>query len=45
MIFCFLHRLVGILISYFGRLEDESFRDNFFLIYELLEEVIDHGYP
>ena len=45
MIFCFLHKLVNILIGYFGRLEDESIRDNFVLIYELLDEVIDHGYP
>ena len=45
MIFCFLHKLVEILIGYFGRLEDESIRDNFVLIYELLDEIIDHGYP
>ena len=45
MIFCFLHKLVNILIGYFGRLEDESIRDNFVLIYELLDEVLDHGYP
>ena len=32
MIFCFLHKLVDILIGYFGRLEDESIRDNFVLI-------------
>ena len=35
MIFSFLHKLVDILIGYFGRLEDESIRDNFVLIYEL----------
>jgi AP-1 complex subunit mu len=45
MIFSFLHKLVDILIGYFGRLEDESIRDNFVLIYELLDEIIDHGYP
>ena len=45
IIFCFLHKLVDILIGYFGRLEDESIRDNFVLIYELLDEIIDHGYP
>lgn len=45
MIFCFLQKLVEILIGYFGRLEDESIRDNFVLIYEILDEVIDHGYP
>ena len=45
MIFCLLHKIVEILIGYFGQLEDESIRDNFVLIYELLDEVIDHGYP
>ena len=45
MIFSFLHKLVEILIEYFAQLEDESIRDNFVLIYELLDEVIDHGYP
>ena len=38
-------RLVDILIGYFCRLEDDSIRDNFVLIYELLEEAKDHGYP
>jgi len=45
MIFFFLHRLVDLLIGYFNQLEDESIRDNFVLIYELLDEVVDHGYP
>jgi AP-1 complex subunit mu len=45
MIFCFLHKLVEILIGYFTQLEEESIRDNFVLIYELLDEVVDHGYP
>ena len=45
MIFSFLHKLVEILIDYFQSLEEESIRDNFVLIYELLDEVMDHGYP
>lgn len=45
MIFSFLHKIVEILIGYFNQLEEESIRDNFVLIYELLDEVIDHGYP
>ena len=31
--------------SYFGELEDESLRDNFVITYELLDEIMDHGYP
>jgi AP-1 complex subunit mu len=45
LIFSFLFKVVEILISYFNQLEEESIRDNFVLIYELLDEVIDHGYP
>lgn len=41
----FLHRLIDLLIGYFNVLEDESIRDNFVLIYELLDEIMDHGYP
>ena len=45
MIFSFLHKLVEILIDYFRSLEEESIRDNFVLIYELFDEIMDHGYP
>jgi hypothetical protein len=45
LIFSFLYKVVEILIDYFNQLEEESIRDNFVLIYELLDEIIDHGYP
>ena len=32
-------------LSYFKELEEESIRDNFVIIYELLDEMMDHGYP
>ena len=32
-------------MDYFRALEEESIRDNFVLIYELLDEIMDHGYP
>jgi AP-1 complex subunit mu len=41
----FLEKLVEIMNEYFGSLEEESIRDNFVLVYELLDEVMDHGYP
>jgi AP-1 complex subunit mu len=41
----FLHRLTQVLIEYFKELEEESIRDNFVVIYELLDEVMDFGYP
>jgi len=45
MVFSFLHKLVEILIDYFRQLEEESIRDNFVLIYEIFDEIMDHGYP
>lgn len=41
----FLHRLAAVLEHFFGALEEESLRDNFVVAYELLDEVMDHGYP
>lgn len=41
----FLYRLVEVFKEYFGELEEESIRDNFVIIYELLDETMDHGYP
>ncbi|TFY54464.1 hypothetical protein EVJ58_g8852 [Rhodofomes roseus] len=44
-IILFLHRLVSVLVEYFKELEEESIRDNFVIIYELLDEMMDFGYP
>ena len=41
----FLHRLVDVFKHYFQELEEESLRDNFVIVYELLDEVCDFGYP
>jgi AP-1 complex subunit mu len=35
----FLHRLVDVFKHYFEELEEESVRDNFVVVYELLDEV------
>ncbi|EOD10147.1 Apm2, medium subunit of the adaptin 2 complex [Emiliania huxleyi CCMP1516] len=43
--FQFLHELIKVLKSYFGDFTEESVRNNFILIYELLDEVLDYGYP
>ncbi|OUS41929.1 Mu homology domain-containing protein [Ostreococcus tauri] len=45
LVLSFMHKVVGILKYYFGRLEEESIRDNFVLIYELFDEIVDYGYP
>lgn len=41
----FIEKLIILFESYFGSLEEEAIRDNFVVIYQLLDEVIDHGYP
>ncbi|CAD7702756.1 unnamed protein product [Ostreobium quekettii] len=41
----FLHRLVEVFTEYFEELEEESLKDNFVIVYELLDEVMDYGYP
>ncbi|KIY66343.1 clathrin adaptor mu subunit [Cylindrobasidium torrendii FP15055 ss-10] len=41
----FLHRFVSVLVEYFKELEEESIRDNFVIIYELMDEMMDFGYP
>jgi AP-1 complex subunit mu len=45
LILTFLYRLSQVFKDYFGTLEEESIRDNFVIIYELLDETMDHGLP
>ena len=46
LVFEFLHKLIFLLKSYFdGKLTEESLKDNFALVYELLDEIVDFGYP
>jgi len=44
-ILLFLHRLCGVFEEYFNELDEEVLRDNFVIVYELLDEVMDFGYP
>lgn len=41
----FLYRLVEVFEEYFTELVEESIRDNFVITYELLDEMMDFGYP
>jgi AP-1 complex subunit mu len=45
LILFYLYRLTGVFKDYFGELEEESIRDNFVVIYELMDETMDFGYP
>jgi len=40
-----MHKIVEVFTEYFKQLEEESIRDNFVVIYELLDEMMDFGYP
>ena len=37
LVFEFLHKMVSVLESYFGKISEESVKNNFVLIYELLD--------
>lgn len=45
MVLTFLYKIRDVFTSYFKELEDESLRDNFVITYELLDEMMDNGYP
>lgn len=46
LVFAFLYQLVDVFKAYFeGSFNQDSIKSNFVLIYELFDEVIDHGYP
>ncbi|XP_071947830.1 AP-3 complex subunit mu-1-like [Antedon mediterranea] len=41
----FLHRIVDMFIDYFGECTETNIKDNYVVVYELLEEMLDNGYP
>ncbi|KAL7667647.1 hypothetical protein ACOME3_010531 [Neoechinorhynchus agilis] len=45
LVFEFLNRILTALRSYFGKVTEENIKNNFVLIYELLDEMLDYGYP
>jgi len=45
MLFSLLHRICQVMQEYFKEVEEESIRDNFVICYELLDELVDFGYP
>lgn len=45
MIMLYLYRVVEVFKEYFRVLSAESVIDNFVIIYELLDEMMDYGYP
>merc|ERR1719500_1106443 len=45
MVFEFLLKVVEVMQNYFGKISEENVKNNFVLIYELLDEIVDFGYP
>ncbi|KAK5254907.1 clathrin associated protein complex medium subunit, partial [Exophiala xenobiotica] len=45
IVFEFLYRFIGLGKQYFGKFDEEAVKNNFVLIYELLDEILDFGYP
>ncbi|KAG6136095.1 hypothetical protein E4U35_003777 [Claviceps purpurea] len=45
LVFEFLYRLIQLGKGYFGKFDEEAVKNNFVLVYELLDEIIDFGYP
>ena len=45
MIFSFLNSFLSLLIEFLGNVDSDNVRDNAIMIYELLDEIIDNGYP
>ena len=41
----FEHRIVDIFNDYFGSVDETSIKENFSTCYQLLEEMMDNGYP
>ncbi|KAA1069737.1 hypothetical protein PGT21_032430 [Puccinia graminis f. sp. tritici] len=45
IVFELLYRIINIAKSYFGKVDEEAIKNNFVMIYELLDEILDFGYP
>jgi AP-3 complex subunit mu len=45
MVFEFLHRIPDIMQEYFGQVSETVIKENFVTVYQLLEEMMDDGFP
>ena len=45
LLFSLLYKIRQVMMEYFKEVEEESVRDNFVICYELLDELVDFGYP
>ncbi|KAF9532768.1 Mu homology domain-containing protein [Crepidotus variabilis] len=45
LVFEFCYRFISICKAYFGKVDEEAVKNNFVVIYELIDEINDFGYP
>lgn len=45
LVMLFMYKVCNVFKEYFGEVSEESIRDNFVIIYELLDEMMDFGFP
>lgn len=45
LMFQFLYKVVAVCRAYFGDFDENHVRKNFVLIYEILDEIMDFGFP
>ncbi|OAP57010.1 hypothetical protein AYL99_09122 [Fonsecaea erecta] len=45
VVFEFVYKFIALGKQYFGKFDEEAVKNNFVLIYELLDEILDFGYP
>lgn len=45
MVFSFLNSFLSLLEGFLMSVEADTVRDNIIMIYELMDEIIDNGYP
>jgi len=45
LVFEFMYKMIDVMQAYFGKLSEDNIKNNFVLIYEILDEVLDYGYP
>lgn len=41
----FLHRVIDLIIDYFGDCTENIIKEHYVVVYELLDEMLDNGYP
>ncbi|OLL24280.1 AP-2 complex subunit mu [Neolecta irregularis DAH-3] len=45
LVFEFLYKVISLGRNYFGKFNESAVKDNFVMVYELFDEILDFGYP